>query len=199
MKKLFTLAAIAGLAISVVATSQPKDKKAATYKVDAKESTFKWTGAKVTGEHFGNVTFSEGTITTDGKAVTGGTFVMDMNTISVKDMQGEYAEKLEGHLKSGDFFAVDKFKTSTLKITSITPIAGAKAGQKTHNVTADLTIKDITKPVSFPAQIIVAKDKIIANAEFNVDRTLYDITYKGMADNLIKNDFTVNVRVIAKP
>ncbi|MES2688834.1 MAG: YceI family protein, partial [Bacteroidota bacterium] len=87
----------------------------------------------------------------------------------------------------------------TLKIKSIRAIAGAKAGEKTHNITADLTIKNITKEVSFPAQIIVAKDKVIANAEFPVDRTLYDIKYTGMADNLIENNFTAKVRVIAKP
>lgn len=201
MKKLLTLTAIAGLAVSVVAVSQPKEKNAATYKLDPKESTFKWTGAKVTGEHWGYVKFSEGTISTDGKNVTGGVFVVNMETISVEDadMNAEYKGKLEGHLKSGDFFAVDKHKTSTLTIKSLSAIAGAKAGEKNYNVKADLSIKGITKEVNFPAQIIVAKDRIIANAEFNVDRTQYDITYKGAADNLIKNDFAVKVRVIAKP
>ena len=201
MKKLFTFAAIAGLALSVVAISQPKIQKATTYKVDAKESTFKWTGAKVTSEHWGYVKFNDGIITTDGKNVSGGTFNVDMSSISVEDvdMAAEYKGKLEGHLKSDDFFAVEKFKTSTLKIKAITPIAGAKPGEMTHNVKADLTIKGITKEVAFPAQIIVAKDKVIANAEFPVDRTQYDITYKGMADNLIKNDFIVKVRVVAKP
>lgn len=199
MKKLFTFAAIAGLALSVVAISQPKNQKATTYKLDAKESTFNWTGKKVTGAHTGTITFSDGIISTDGKNVTGGTFNIDMNSIVVTDLQGEYKGKLEGHLKSDDFFAVDKYKTSTLKIKSINAIAGAKPGEKTHNITADLTIKNITKEVSFPAQIIVAKDKVIANAEFAVDRTLYDIKYTGMADNLIENNFTVKVRVIAKP
>jgi polyisoprenoid-binding protein YceI len=121
-----------------------------------------------------------------------------MTSISVQDMQGEYQQKLEGHLKSEDFFSTDKFTTSNLKIKSITAIADAKAGSNNNNVVADLTIKGITKEITFPAQIIVAKDKVIANAEFNVDRTLFDIKYKGMADNLIEDNFKVNVRVVAK-
>lgn len=198
MKKLFTLAAIAGFALSVVAVSQPKSQNAATLKVDAKESSFKWTGKKVTGEHWGYVKFNDGTVTVDGKKLTGGTFTMDMTSISVQDIQGEYQQKLEGHLKSDDFFSTEKFTTSTLKIKSITAIAGAKAGSNNNNVVADLTIKGITKEISFPAQIIVAKDKVIANAEFDVDRTLFDVKYKGMADDLIKDTFKVNVRVVAK-
>lgn len=197
MKKLFTLTAIAGLALSVVAISQPKKQTATSLKVDVKESTFKWTGKKVTGEHWGYVKFSDGVVTVDSKKLTGGTFTMDMTTIDVQDLQGEYNGKLVGHLKSEDFFAVDRFKTSTLKIKSLSAIAGAVAGSPNYNVTADLTIKGITKEISFPAQVIVAKDKVIANAEFNVDRTQYDVKYKGMSDNLIDDNFKVNVRVVA--
>lgn len=205
MKKLLTLTAIAGLALSVVAISQPKKQQAATYKVDTKESTFKWTGKKVTGEHWGYVKFNDGVVTVDGNNFTGGSFTVDMNTIDCQDLQGEYNGKLVGHLKSEDFFAVEKHKTSTLKIKSISAIPGAKAGENTHNVKADLTIKGITKEVAFPAQIIVAKDKVIANAEFSVDRTLYDIKYgsgsffEGLGDKAINNDFLVKVRVVAKP
>ncbi|MBP9185583.1 MAG: YceI family protein [Bacteroidia bacterium] len=198
MKKLLTFAAIAGLALSVVAISQPKSKTAATLKVDAQESSFKWTGKKVIGEHWGYVKFNDGTITVDGKKITGGNFTVNMPTITVEDIKGEYMEKLIGHLKSDDFFATDKFETSSLKIKALSPIAGAVAGQNNYNVVADLTIKNITKEIKFPSQIIVAADKVIANAEFEIDRTLFDIKYKGQADNLISDNFTVNVRVVAK-
>ncbi len=198
MKRLFTLAAIAGLALSVVAISQPKSKTAATLKVDTQESTFKWTGKKVIGEHWGYVKFNDGTVTVDGKKLTGGNFTVNMPTITVEDMKGEYMEKLVGHLKSDDFFATEKFETSTLKIKALSPIAGAVAGQNNYNVVADLTIKNITNEIKFPAQIIVTADKVIANAEFEIDRTLFDVKYKGQADNLISDNFMVNVRVVAK-
>ena len=198
MKKLFTLAAIAGLALSVVAVSQPKSQNASTLKVDSKESSFKWTGKKVIGEHWGYVKFKDGNLTVDDKKVTGGVFTIDMASISVQDMQGEYQQKLEVHLKSDDFFSTKKFVTSTLKIKSLTAIDGALAGSNNQNVVADLTVKGITKEINFPAQIIVTKDKVIAIAEFSIDRTLFDVKYTGMADNLIDNNFKVNVRLVAK-
>ncbi len=198
MKKLFTLAAIAGLALSVVAVSQPKSQKGKRFKVDAKESSFKWTGKKVIGEHWGYVKFKDGNLTVDDKKVTGGVFTIDMASISVQDMQGEYQQKLEVHLKSDDFFSTKKFVTSTLKIKSLTAIDGALAGSNNQNVVADLTVKGITKEINFPAQIIVTKDKVIAIAEFSIDRTLFDVKYTGMADNLIDNNFKVNVRLVAK-
>ena len=198
MKKLFTLAAIAGLALSVVAVSQPKSQNASTLKVDSKESSFKWTGKKVIGEHWGYVKFKDGNLTVDDKKVTGGVFTIDMASISIQDMQGEYQQKLEVHLKSDDFFSTKKFVTSTLKIKSLTAIDGALAGSNNQNVVADLTVKGITKEINFPAQIIVTKDKVIAIAEFSIDRTLFDVKYTGMADNLIDNNFKVNVRLVAK-
>jgi polyisoprenoid-binding protein YceI len=204
MKNLLTLSAIAGLTLSVVAISQPKKQTATSLKVSAEESTIKWTAKKVTGEHWGNVKFNDGVITTDGKSLTGATLTIDMTTIECKDMEGEYGDKLVGHLKSNDFFAVDQHKSATLKIKSVSAIAGAKAGSSNYNVTADLTIKGITQPVSFPAQVIVAKNNVIANAEFPVDRTLYDIKYgsgkffEGLGDKVIDDKFMIKVRVVAK-
>ena len=197
MRKLLTFAAIAGLALSVMAASQPQKQANSTLKVDVNQSSFKWTGKKVTGTHWGYVKFAEGTLNIAGAQFLGGSFAMDMPTIDVQDLQGEYNGKLVGHLKSDDFFSVDKFAKATLVTKSATPIANAKAGSANYNVVAELTIKGITKEITFPAQIIIAKDKVIANAEFAVDRTLFDIKYTGMADNLIDNNFMVNVRVVA--
>jgi len=202
MKKLSILAAIAGLAMTVIATTSPKKENAATLKLDAKQSTFKWHAKKVTGEHWGYVKFSDGVVTVENKKLTGGTFNVDMTTIDCQDLQGEYNGKLVGHLKSDDFFSVEKFKTTTLKIKTLSEIAGAKAGSNNYNVTADLTIKGITKEVAFPAQIIVTKDKVIANAEFDIDRTAYDIRYgsgkffEGLGDKMINDNFNVKVRVV---
>ncbi|MBW7845130.1 MAG: YceI family protein [Bacteroidia bacterium] len=197
MRKLLTVALIAGLAVTVTAKDEPKKSTNTDYKLNLTESTFKWTGKKVTTSHWGHVKFSNATFNIENKKFKGGEFVMDMTTIDNRDMQGEYSDKLVNHLKSDDFFSTAKFPTSTLKTKSVSAIAGAKAGSPNYNIVADLTIKGITKEVSFPAQIIITNDKVIANAEFEIDRTLYDITYKGMADNLIHNNFTVNVRVVA--
>ncbi|MCU0423651.1 MAG: YceI family protein [Bacteroidia bacterium] len=203
MKKIITLAAIAGIAISVVATSQNSNQKADTYKVNTAASTFRWDAKKVTGAHWGYVKFSDGFITVNGKTATGGTFNVDMNTIDCQDLQGEYNGKLIGHLKSDDFFSVANYKTATLKITSLSPIKDAKTGSPNYNVVADLTIKGKTAPVKFDAQIFTAGNKVIANATFDIDRTVYDIKYgsgkffEGLGDKAIDDTFKVTVRVEA--
>lgn len=170
------------------------------YKVDNKQSKVTWIGRKVTGEHTGNISVLDGTLAFDGKAVTGGTFNIDMNSITCTDLtDAEYNGKLIGHLKSDDFFSTAKFAKSTLVLTKVTP-----AGKDEYNVTGNLTIKGATHPVSFPATIVVAADKITAKAKITVDRTKYDIKYgsasffDSLGDKAISNDFELNVDLVAK-
>ena len=194
----------AGFAAIAGGPSNGQKKNTETNKLDVSQSTIAWHAKKVTGEHFGDLRFYSGTLTINDNKVTGGDFEMDMTSIAVKDLQGEWAGKLEGHLKSEDFFSVDKYKTSALRIKSMAPIAGAKAGENNYNVVADLTIKGITNEVSFPAMIIVKKDEVIANAELNIDRSKFDVRYgsvtffPNIGDKMINNDFNIKVRVVAK-
>jgi polyisoprenoid-binding protein YceI len=125
-----------------------------------------------------------------------------MTSINVTDLQGEYKGKLEGHLKSDDFFSVEKNTKSVLTIKKVEAIKGSKTAEN-FNVTADLTIKGITNEVSFPAIIIVKGNTVTANADFNIDRTKWDIKYgsksffEGIGDKAIDNDFNIKVRVVA--
>jgi len=195
MKKLITLTLAAGIAVSVFAAKKPA--KPTVAKIDAKESNIKWTGKKVSGSHWGYVQYSEGFFAVDGNNITGGAFNIDMATIENKDLTGEWKAKLEGHLKANDFFGVEKFKFVTVKIKTIQPTKDA-TGKFTHDVTADVTIKGITKTLTFPAQVIVNSQQVIANADITFDRTQFDVMYKGMADDLIEHDITLNVRAVAK-
>ena len=205
MKKTIALAAIALFSFTVFAGQPAKSKKTTedTYKVSAEKSTFKWNAKKVTGEHSGEAKFSTGTVVVNGKNLVGGTVEVDMTSINATDLQGEYHDKLNGHLKSDDFFAVEKFKTATLKIKTVSAIKDAKPGSNNYNVTADLTIKGITKEVTFPAMVVVTKEQVITNAEFDIDRTNYDIKYgsgkffEGIGDKAIMDNFSINVRLIA--
>ena len=79
--------------------------------VNIEESVVKWTGYKVTGQHEGTISLKKGTLIFDGKTLTGGKFVMDMTTINTTDIEGDYKAKLDGHLKSNDFFGVKKYNT----------------------------------------------------------------------------------------
>jgi polyisoprenoid-binding protein YceI len=202
MKKLI-IAAVAVLSLVAVAF-KPATKNATTYKVSAEQSTFNWVAKKVSGEHMGLVKIAAGSIETDGKNLTGGNFDIDMTTITCSDLSGEWNQKLIGHLNSADFFAVDNFKTANLKIKSATEIKGAKTAANNYNVVADLTIKGITKEITFPAFVIIKKTgEVVANASFDIDRIAYDIKYgsknffEGLGDKAIDDKFSVKVRIVA--
>jgi polyisoprenoid-binding protein YceI len=128
----------------------------------------------------------------------GGEIVLDMTSITVTDLKGEEKGKLEGHLKTGDFFETDKYPTGKFVLT------GAKAekkGDNTHMLEGNLTLKGIEKGVKFPAKVELTNEgkgaKIIAK-DILIDRTLWGITYKGMADNAIKNDIGLSFTVVTK-
>jgi len=195
------------VALLVAATVQANDngKKAEqTLKVDTGQSTLTWNGKKVTGEHSGTVKLSGGSLQVkDGKLV-GGNFSADMTTLANTDLtDAGYNAKLVGHLKSDDFFGVEKFPTSTFKITKVEPIANAKAGEANYTITGDLTIKGKTNPATFPAVVTINGNSATAKATATVDRSKYDIRYgsKSFFDNLgdkvINDEFTLDINLVA--
>jgi polyisoprenoid-binding protein YceI len=138
------------------------------YRIDTKESTIIWNGSKITGKtHFGNVSLVEGGLQVVNGKVSGGKFTIDMTSITVKDLEGDMAKKLEGHLKGEDFFSVEKFKTANLTIKSVNG----------NDVKADLTIKGITHEVSFPVVLSSENGTLVAKADIEVDRSKYDVRY----------------------
>jgi polyisoprenoid-binding protein YceI len=202
MKKYILTLIIAGLGLAINAAPPVKTAGETSYSVDAKTSTFKWHATKVTGEHYGVATFSTGTVQTNGKALVGGEINIDMTTIDATDLTGEYHDKLVGHLKSDDFFSVEKFNTATIKVKTAKAMKADKAGNN-YTITADLTIKGITKEVTFPAIVVVNDKQVIVNANFDIDRTKYDIRYgsksffEGIGDKAISDLFNVKVRLVA--
>ncbi|WP_262923032.1 YceI family protein [Hymenobacter cellulosilyticus] len=131
MKK-FALSAlfVASIMIAPAVAKDPSAPKAATstkaaatvYKVQPQLSTLGWVGKKVTGQHSGTIQFKSGDVEVKGNQITGGTFVIDMNSLKVTDItDADTNGKLMGHLRSDDFFSIEKNATSTFKITKITP------------------------------------------------------------------------------
>ena len=165
------------------------------FKADASKSSLKWIGKKVSGEHYGMITLKEGMFTVDGDMITKGKFVIDMTTITVDDLEGEWRDKLVGHLNSDDFFGTDKHKTATIEITESTKFKGDVA-----TVKGKLTIKGITKPVSFD----VKRHDNKYTSTVTVDRTMYDIKYgsgkffDNLGDKMIDDNFTLEVKVYTK-
>lgn len=170
-----------------------------TVAVDPAASTVAWTGYKVTGSHEGTIDIKSGSLEFDGDRLTGGRFVIDMGTIAVTDITGEYADKLRGHLVSGDFFGVTDHPEATLVITDV---QAGKAGK--YTVTGDLTVKSITKPVTFGTTVYQVDGKRIAEADITVDRSAYDVRYGSgsffddLGDKTIYDEFDLSVKLVSK-
>jgi polyisoprenoid-binding protein YceI len=186
MKNLKSIALAFVVALSTLAVT------AQTKKVDVANSSIKWVGKKVTGEHTGTVAIKSGTLVFKKNVLTGGTFTVDMTTLTSTDLTGEYLGKLNGHLKSDDFFGTEKYPTSTLVFKTI-----AAKGNGVYTVTADLTIKAKTNPVTFD---LTVKGNT-ASTTFNVDRTKYDIKYnsksffESIGDKAIYDEFELAVNL----
>ena len=172
---------------------------AQTYTVDAEKSELTWVGRKVAGSHTGTLELSSGNLIFEKEQLKGGEFVLDMTTIKDNDLEGKWAAKLEGHLKSEDFFNVETFPTATLKLKKITNVKGAGI----FTLTADLTIKGITNEISFDAQITTKDKQLNATASLVVDRSKYDVRYgspsffNDIGDKAIDDEFTVDVKLVA--
>lgn len=161
-------------------------------KVDVDNSKITWIGHKVTGAHDGYITLQEGALQFDKKnQLTGGSFTMDMPSLTVTDLEGDMKGRLESHLKSDDFFSTDQHKTATFVITNVS----GKDGK--FKVTGDLTIKGITNPNTF--NMVISGNT--ATADLKVDRTKYDIKYRSasffdnLKDKAIYNDFELSVKL----
>tara|TARA_R110002049_G_scaffold309298_1_gene520475 strand:+ start:4256 stop:4834 length:579 start_codon:yes stop_codon:yes gene_type:complete len=145
-------------------TTVNTDKK----EIKTDKSKVVWKGYKVTGSHEGTIAIKSGALLFDGETLTGGEFVIDMTSINVTDLEGDYKGKLEGHLKSDDFFGVDAHQTASLVFTDV-----KASGKNAYDVTGDLTIKGKTHPISFSISIYGNK----ATSSLKVDRTKYGIEY----------------------
>lgn len=178
---------------------------AATNNVDLQKSNVQWIGTKPTGRHHGVLLLKEGNIKMDGNNIQGGHFVIDMNSLTAFDEDNSANEKLQGHLKSPDFFDAAKYGTAEFDITNVT--AGIPASDKevimkgaTHTVTGNLKIKDVTKSITFPAKIEMADGRLVAHAEFNIDRTLWGISYKSdksLGDKVINSEVNITIHLEA--
>lgn len=163
VKNLVVLAIVAVFTLSF--TTIDKNKK----EIKADKSKVVWKGYKVTGSHEGTIAIKSGFLNFDADKLTGGEFVIDMTTINTTDMQGEYKGKLDGHLKSGDFFDVAAYPTAKLVFVNV-----KATGKNAYTVTGDLTIKGKTNPVTFTMSIYGNK----ATTSLKIDRTKFGIEYK---------------------
>jgi len=177
---------------------------ASDYIVNTGNSKIMWGGSKPTGSHHGTVMISSGTLSVNNDTIEAGNFVIDMTSITDEDLEGDKKQNLENHLKGtvegkeGDFFNVTKYPTATFELTGVADVEGKKM------VRGNLTIKDKTNAVEFPATIkIDGNNMMLASEPFIIDRTKWDVNYgsKSVFDNLgdkfISDDMEITISLSA--
>lgn len=209
-------AVVAGLAIvafTVTACKKDENKDnapksveqvadATIYSVDAEASSIDWKGYKVlkseNTSHFGTMKFSEGEVGVKDNQITSGKFTADLTSIKNTDLADnqELAKQLEDHLKSADFFEVEKFPTATFEITKVTP---AEQGDFNSVLEGNLTIKGITKSVSFKANVKVENEQVsIATEQTDINRNEFDVKFQSPIENgIIKDEITLQIMLKA--
>lgn len=162
-----------------------------TLVVDNNATTINWRGRKPVGDgHTGTITLKEGSsLTVEENNIKGGNFIFDFTSLTPTDQDEDGNTKLKGHLLSPDFLDVEQFPEGNFEIISVTEGVDStvKLEGATHTITGNLTLKGITKSISFPAKINIADNKVITDAEFNFIRTDWNINYQ--SDASIKDKF----------
>ena len=162
--------------------------------ISATDSTVQWTGAKLTGNHVGGFRIVDGAVYVDGDAVTGADVEIDMTSIYSDN------DDLTGHLMSEDFFEVETYPTAAFQTSDIRPLTEADGIQDenaTHMVTGRLTMHGTTNEVTFPATVQRTAEGATVEAAFLIDRTLWDINYPGMQNDLINDQVRLELNVAA--
>jgi polyisoprenoid-binding protein YceI len=217
MKKQFFLMLISA-GLFTACNNTPKGDEAATtetqevatatgndFTTDNATSVIGFTGNGVGKNHPGTLKLSEGKISvTDGK-VTAGSFTIDIKSLGLDEKEEMFQTKLKGHLLSPDFFDAEKFGTAKFEISSVEPYTAAAGAASVveganYTISGNLTLKDSTKNVSFPAAVTVSETEVTAKANFNIDRTQWGMSYgndKSLKDKFISPEVNISLNIKA--
>ena len=167
-----------------------------TYIISPENSSIEWVGEKVSGAHSGYINLQNAFFLFEEEKFVGGEFNIDMNSIKCTDIENpKYAAKLEEHLKDPDFFNSSKYPNSNFNITNII------FDGTSYMITGDITIKEISQEITFPAQFENDGDLFHATASLKIDRTKHDIKYGSgsffddLGDRMIYDEFTLKIHL----
>jgi polyisoprenoid-binding protein YceI len=195
MKNIFLSAILSVVTLFAFATKPHIDN----VKVNTESSTVKWIGSKVASSHEGNVNIEKGFIFIDHGTLVGGEIAINMNSISCSDIDSREKNKyLVTHLKGEDFFNTEAFPLAIIKITR-----AEKGKGNMYKIIADLTIKGITHPIAFEADININGVNFLAKATIKIDRTKWDIKYgsgrffEDLGDKLILDEIEFDIFLLS--
>lgn len=170
-----------------------------TVPVNTQKSTIEWEGGSATTTHNGLISLKSGNLEISDGKLTGGTFEVDMTSITNLDVSEAYRGKLENHLKSEDFFDADAFPTAQLIIVKAT-----EEKENLYRIIADFTVRDITKSIEFDATLTPSGNSYKASANFTFDRSEYEVKHRSgsffmdLGDKLIYDEIKVAISVITQ-
>lgn len=180
------------------------DTDSQKYTTDITKSTIEWKGFKPTGVHNGTINIENGSLTMKDGTIQSGTFLIDMKSIEVLDMEGEYKEKLEKHLmgtvegKEDHFFDVNKFPIAKFEVTGSETI-----GEKT-NLSGNLTIKGVENNITFPVTISNENGILTLTSDtFTIDRTKWNVNYGSksvfddLGDSFVNDEIELKINLVA--
>jgi len=174
--------------------------KGETYSVDVAESVIEWEGAKLAYGHNGTISLSSGTLTLDAGQITGGEFVIDMNSIVNLDIEDpEKNKQFVGHMKSADFFETETYPSARFVITGVTGGQGSS-----QQITGNLTMKDTTRSISFNTDVMMEGNTLSATTpQFVIDRSEWNVRFgsksffNDLKDDFIKDEIGLVIRLKA--
>ncbi|MGX5820108.1 YceI family protein [Chitinophaga lutea] len=180
-----------------------------TLTLDTAASYVQWIGTKPTGEHHGSFRFSGGELYVKDSALTGGHCTIDINSLRNLDLetQPDMRKKLEDELRGANFFDAARYPTASFEITDVAPYKPAPTDEEvllkdaTHMIKGNLTMKETVKNITFPAKIVLDSGRVKATANFNIDRTLWGMTYradKSLQDKLIRPAVNIQLEITTR-
>lgn len=176
------------------------------YNADIAASKVRFTGNGVGKAHSGTFKLQSGNVFVASNQLTGGSFVVDINSLELDEKGGMYDAKLHPHLLSTDFLDAQKYGTAKFEITSVSPYKadnkdGSVVEGANYTVSGNLTMKDVTKNVTFPARVDIDDNMVKAKAKFDIDRTQWHIIYgndKSLGDKFISETVNIDLDIQAK-
>ncbi len=202
-KSLFIFLLIMGISTNLNGQIVEKTKL-----IDIENSNIKWVGEELSGKnHYGSLKFKSGSLKVEEGKIISGNFVVDMNTLNVEDLQGGSKQRLEGHLRSDDFFSVQKFGEAIFEITSSGVL---KEDGSSQILNGNLTIKGITNPGKIEVRCYFSKNcsqLLIDNnwaAKLIFDRSKYDVRFRSgnffqnLGDKLIYDEIVITANISIK-
>ena len=184
------------------AEAVPEITQVDTLNIDTNQSLINWVGTEPGDEgHSGDIKIKSGTLLVQGETIAGGSFVIDMNSINVTDLEGGKKAKLESHLKDNDFFEANKYPEAEFTITKVTPSSVDTLAN--HIVTGNLMMKDSLKSIKIPAMVTFKNGSISASTpQFTIDRTEWGVVYRSgiigtIKDKLIDDQIGLKINLVA--